>query len=283
VQDGGRPGWAHVGVTRSGAADRVGLHAANRLVGNHPDAAAVEVTLGGCTFVATVDLTVAVAGAECPVWLGGRREPAHAVLTWRAGTELRLGVAERGVRAYVAVRGGLLPRRVLGSASTDVLGGLGPAALRTGDRVPVGASFGDWPQVDLAAVGSATVRAAASIGAAPLEVAPGPRVADDPLLQRAFEALLAADWAVAAASDRVGVRLAALGRVAAEAPPGTAASDGIVRGAVQWPPSAAPVVFLADHPVTGGYPVVGCLTGWGTDVLAQARPGDPVRFRRAPR
>ncbi|MGY1650651.1 5-oxoprolinase subunit C family protein [Geodermatophilus sp. SYSU D01119] len=264
VQDRGRPGLAGIGVGRSGAADRAAAALANRLVGNEPGAAVLEATLGGLAVRAEADLLVVTTGARCP------GSPVHAAPgLLRAGATLALGSPATGLRTYLAVRGGIAVAPVLGSRSTDVLAGLGPAPLRAGDALPVGGDAGPFPGVDLAPVsdppgGEVTVR-----------LLPGPR--SDWLTAGARAALGAAAWTVTSESNRVGLRLAgpALERaVEAELP-----SEGLVRGAVQVPPAGQPVLFLADAPVTGGYPVAGYVDDADVDRCAQLRPGQGLRLR----
>lgn len=268
VQDLGRPGWAAIGVTRSGAADRSAAALANRLVGNAADAAVVEVTAGGLRVRAERTLLVAVTGAPAPVAVDGRAAPANAPLTLPPGAVLALDVPPVGLRSYLAVRGGIDLPPVLGSRSTDTLSGLGPSPLRAGDRLPVGALAADEPVVDVAPVPAPSTRPV-------LRVRPGPR--HDWLTGAAWAALTGQEWTVSADSDRVGLRLtgARLERARAEELP----SEGLVPGAVQVPPDGAPVLFLVDHPVTGGYPVLAVVTGADLSVAAQLRPGDVLRFR----
>lgn len=266
VQDAGRVGLASIGVSRSGAADRRSYRLANRLVGNEPGAAALEVTAGGLVLRAEADVLVALAGAACP----GAPHDASVLLC--AGQQLRLGPPARGLRTYVAVRGGVDVDPVLGSRSTDVLSGLGPAPLRVGDVVQAGDLAAEPPPTDVAP--------RAPVGVAPGEVLtvrarPGPR--HDWMTADAAVTLAAAMFRVTAESNRVGVRLEgpALGRAVTDELP----SEGLLRGAVQLPPSGLPLVFLADHPTTGGYPVVAYVAEEDVDLLAQLRPGDAVRFR----
>ena len=274
VQDLGRPGLAHLGVTRSGAADRRALRLANRLLGNPDGAAGLEVTLGGLAVRCTADADVAVTGAACPVAVDGTPVGRAAVVTVRAGQVLTLGTATAGLRAYVAVRGGLAVPAVLGSRSRDTLAGIGPDAVRAGDVLPVGPSPADLPHVDVAPV------AAAPTGEVVLDAVPGPR--DDLLPVAVVDRLWAVRWCVDPASDRVGVRLAPPpGDDTEPAHDGAGASEPMVRGAVQVPPSGRPVLFGADHPVTGGYPVAAVLTDAAAARAAQLRPGQPVRLRRA--
>jgi biotin-dependent carboxylase-like uncharacterized protein len=270
VQDRGRPGWASIGVTRSGAADRQAAALANRLVGNDAAAAVLEVTVGGLQVRAGRTLLVAVSGAPAPVTVDGRAAPFDAPLTLRPGQVLGLGNPAVGLRSYLAVRGGIDVPPVLGSRSTDTLSGLGPAPLRPGDVLPVGALAADEPVVDVAPVRAPSSRPV-------LRVLPGPR--RDWLAPGAWTALTAADWTVSPDSDRVGLRLAGprLDRARTDELP----SEGLVPGAVQVPPDGAPVLFLVDHPVTGGYPVLAVVTTDDLSAAAQLRPGDRVRFRPA--
>jgi biotin-dependent carboxylase-like uncharacterized protein len=268
VQDRGRPGWASIGVTASGAADRSAADLANRLVGNDPAAAVIEVTAGGLRVRAERTVLVAVTGAPVPVVAGGRAAPFNAPLTLPAGAVLVLGRPALGLRSYLAVRGGVDVPPVLGSRSTDTLSGLGPPPLRPGDRLPVGALAAEEPVVDVAAVRPPSTRPV-------LHVLPGPR--RDWLEPAAWTALTGSEWTVTAQSDRVGLRLAGppLPRAREEELP----SEGLVPGAVQVPRDGAPVLFLTDHPVTGGYPVLAVVAAADLPAAAQLRPGDVVRFR----
>jgi biotin-dependent carboxylase-like uncharacterized protein len=264
VQDGGRPGQGALGIGRSGACDRAAARLANRLVGNGPDAAVLEVTLGGLVLRAGADLVVATTGARCS---GAHNTPT----TLRAGRELRLGLPPTGLRTYVAVRGGIAVEPVLGSRSTDLLSGLGPSALSAGDVLPVGEPTGPMPGVDLAPVpdppgGEVTVR-----------VLPGPRA--DWFPPEASAVLTGTAWEVTGESNRIGLRLA--GVALERSRTGELASEGMVRGALQVPPSGQPVLFLADAPVTGGYPVIGYVQDADVDRCGQLRPGQTLRFRGA--
>ncbi|HLM05450.1 MAG TPA: biotin-dependent carboxyltransferase family protein [Blastococcus sp.] len=270
VQDRGRPGWAGIGVTRSGAADAAASALANRLVGNEPAAAVIEVTAGGLRLRAERTVLVAVTGAPAPVTVAGRAAPFDAPVTLRAGDELGLGMPPVGLRTYVAVRGGVDVPPVLGSRSTDTLSGLGPARLSAGTSLPVGTLAAGEPFVDVA-----PVRLPSS--APVLRVLPGPR--RDWLEPAAWAALTGQEWTVSADSDRVGLRLA--GPVLRRSRDGELPSEGLVPGAVQVPPDGAPVLFLVDHPVTGGYPVLAVVATSDLPAAAQLRPGDRVRFRPA--
>jgi biotin-dependent carboxylase-like uncharacterized protein len=270
VQDRGRPGYAGIGVPRSGAADASAAGLANRLVGNTDAAATLEVTAGGLRVRAERTVLVAVTGAPAPVTVDGRPAPFGAPLTLGPGAELALGLPAVGLRSYLAVRGGIDVPRVLGSRSTDTLSGLGPHPLAAGDRLAIGILRGEEPFVDVA-----PVRAPSS--APVLRVLPGPR--RDWLDPTAWTALTTHQWTVTADSNRVGLRLA--GPSLARARRDELPSEGLVHGAVQVPPDGAPVLFLADHPVTGGYPVLAVVTTADLPAAAQLRPGDTLTFRAA--
>jgi biotin-dependent carboxylase-like uncharacterized protein len=266
VEDLGRPGLAASGVGRSGAADRAALKLANRLVANPEDAAGIEVVFGGFALRARSLLTVALTGAAAQADIDGSPVGHHAVLTVRAGQVLRLGVPPTGLRTYVAVRGGIAVEPVLGSRSTDVLARLGPEKLSAGTVLPVGPEPPGFPLIDVAPV--ATPPGDTVV----LRAMPGPRAGflADP------EALTRTTWTASSRSDRVGMRLE--GGKLERAGPGELPSEGMVRGALQVPPSGTPVLFLADHPVTGGYPVIGYVVDADVDRCAQLRPGQTVRF-----
>jgi biotin-dependent carboxylase-like uncharacterized protein len=268
IQDLGRVGWAAIGVTRSGAADRASAALANRLVGNAPAAAVIEATAGGLRIRAEVGVLVAVTGALAAVHVNDAPMPMNGPVRVPPGGVLTLGRPAIGLRTYLAVRGGIDVVPVLGSRSTDTLSGLGPAPLGAGDRLAVGAASGDEPFVDVAPV-------AAPAPAPVLRVLPGPR--RDLLAPDAWPTLLRARWTVSSDSDRVGVRLT--GPALLRADETELPSEGLVPGAIQVSPDGAPVLFLADHPVTGGYPVLAVVVTADLPVAAQLRPGDEARFR----
>jgi biotin-dependent carboxylase-like uncharacterized protein len=264
VQDEGRTGQGALGIGRSGACDRASAALANRLVGNPPGAALLEVTFGGLALRAEDDVLLATAGARC-----AGPFPHAAPTPLRRGRELRLGVPATGLRTYVAVRGGLAVPPVLGSRSTDVLAGLGPPIVAAGQELPVGEPTAPPPTVDLAPVADPPGDDVT------VPVLPGPRA--DWFGEAGWAALAARPWTVTSESNRVGLRLdgGPLRRVRE----GELPSEGMVRGALQVPPSGLPVLFLADHPVTGGYPVIGYVVDADVDRCAQLRPGQALRFR----
>ncbi|WP_351224367.1 biotin-dependent carboxyltransferase family protein [Streptomyces sp. NPDC002133] len=268
VQDLGRPGHAHLGVPRSGALDPGALRLVNRLVGNPERAAVLETTFTGCAVRPRCAVTVAVGGAPCAVRVDGRAMAWGAPVRVAAGALLEVGAAVRGVRSYVAFAGGVAAEPVLGSRSTDLLSGLGPAPLVDGTVVPLGVPAGPPGRVDIPPPWPGPPSELV------LRVRFGPR--DDWFTESALRTFVSGDHRVSAASNRIGLRTdgTPLERaVLAELP-----SEGTVLGAVQVPPDGLPVVFLADHPTTGGYPVVAVVREADLAAAAQAVPGTPVRF-----
>ncbi|MFD9749779.1 5-oxoprolinase subunit C family protein [[Kitasatospora] papulosa] len=268
VQDEGRTGWAHLGVPRAGALDGPARRLANRLVGNAPDAAVLETTLTGCAVrvTGTRPVWAVVGGAPCRVTVDGRPVAWGSPVRVPGGAVLDAGPAVHGVRGYLAFAGGLVPEPVLGSRSADLLSGLGPPVLREGHVLPLGRP-GDTPGVD-------TVPWPGVPAGLVLPLHRGPR--DDWFTDRALRTLTTAVYRVSERSNRIGLRTEgpALGRARG----GELPSEGMVLGAVQVPPDGLPVVFLNDHPTTGGYPVVGVVAAGALAGAAQAVPGTPVRF-----
>ncbi|MFE3634058.1 biotin-dependent carboxyltransferase family protein [Streptomyces cellostaticus] len=267
VQDRGRPGYAHLGVPRSGALDPRAAALVNRLAGNPADAAVLETTVNGCALRPRSTVTVAVGGAPCPVTVAGRPAAWGAPVTVSAGELLEVGTAVAGLRAYVAVSGGIAVEPVLGSRSRDLLSGLGPAPLTDGAVLPLGAPAGPPARVDAVP----QPRPPAELV---LRVTTGPR--DDWFTADALRTLTTRTYRVSPASNRIGLRTE--GPALERARDGELHSEGMVLGAVQVPPDGRPVVFLADHPTTGGYPVVAVVRAADLPAAAQAVPGTPVRF-----
>ncbi len=277
LQDMGRPGQARQGVAASGALDRGALRAANRLVGNAPGAACIEAAQGGLALVSRGDNVLAVTGADGPLTLtapDGQSWPLPrcAALALGDGDRLLLGEPVAGVRSYVAVRGGFECAPVLGSLSWDSLAEVGPAPLAAGDwlavrRVARGALIAlpeppaaNWP------------RAGDTVT---LDIQLGPRT--DWFTPEALALLTAQDWHVTPQSNRIGVRLAG-DRPLTRAVTRELPSEGTALGAIQVPASGQPVLFLADHPLTGGYPVIACVAPWQLDLAGQLPVGARVRF-----
>lgn len=271
VQDLGRPGRMALGVAGSGALDRASLRQANRLVGNPVGAAGIESLNGGLGLRAVQDQALAVTGASVELVVstpdGVERDvPLHAPFLLRAGEILKQSAPAEGLRSYTAVRGGVLVEQTLGSSSTDSMSGLGPPPLTPGSTLAVGAP-------GPGAVGEAELPRTPRSPEL-LRVVPGPREDwfDDGELAR----LCAVEWTVTAQSDRIGLRLD--GPALRRSGDGELPSEGTVPGALQVPPSGLPVLFLADHPVTGGYPVIAVVVAADLDRAAQLPPGSVVRF-----
>ncbi|UTX52863.1 carboxyltransferase domain-containing protein [Leucobacter aridicollis] len=277
VQDAGRLGAAAMGVGRAGTAIRRSYRLGNALVGNAPGAAALELSHGGFAADALATTVLALTGAtragRVTGPFGARNVPHGAPFRLSAGERLTLGAAERGLRSILSLRGGIGGDAFLGSRARDTLAELGPAPVAVGDEIrpagaatyAVGAPTGQDP--DLPAPGDVTT----------LRVILGPR--DDWFDAEAVARLTGQSWMVAPQSDRVGVRLAGEPLRRDEAHAGVELpSEGVVLGALQVPPDGQPVLFLADHPLTGGYPVIAVVHDDDVDLAAQLTPGSAVRF-----
>ena len=276
-QDLGRQGQAGQGVSASGAMDQSACRAANRLAGNAPGAACLETVNGGLRLKSRGDVVVAVTGADAPLTLTNAAGHAWAVGRYQPqaladGDVLAFGEPVAGTRSYIAVRGGYAVEPVLGSCATDTLASVGPAALAAGDVLAVrptqrGAIVGtpEVPPQDLPTVHEDVV----------LDVVLGPRT--DWFTPEAVELLSRQRWQVTPQSNRVGIRLAGQSPLT-RAIAGELPSEGTPTGAIQVPPSGQPVLFLADHPLTGGYPVIGCVAPYHLDRAGQIPVGAWVRF-----
>jgi biotin-dependent carboxylase-like uncharacterized protein len=275
IQDGGRLGYLDQGVPRSGAVDAWSLAVANVMLGNQADAPALEMTLLGPVLAVRRTGIVALAGADLGAEVAeeGRELPPGGSYLLRAGTTLRFGSARSGVRAYLALPGGIAVDAVLGSASTclaGAFGGLGGRALRSGDvlapsrAVGAGGAGRRWPAGGFDPLDDA-----------PVAVVPVPDA--DGVHGRALAQLLGTAWSVSPRSDRTGVRLDG-----PALPPdpraGALISRGVVPGAIQVPPDGRPIVLLADGPTVGGYPVPAVVSGADLARLAQRPTGAEVRF-----
>ncbi|TPG29570.1 5-oxoprolinase/urea amidolyase family protein [Mycolicibacterium hodleri] len=268
IEDLGRPGLAHLGVTRSGAADRRSHTLANRLVANPHDRATIEVTFGG--FSARVhggDVAIAVTGADVDPAVDGLRFGTNSIHHVHDGQVISLGTPHSGLRSYLAVRGGVDTKPILGSRSRDVMSAIGPEPLRPGDVLPIGEHTAEFPELDQAPVASIAG------GLLDLLVVPGPR--DDWLTDP--DLLVHTEWVVSDRSDRVGMRMVGP-PLHHRWPDRQLPSEGASRGAIQVPPNGLPVILGPDHPVTGGYPVIGVVADRDIDGAAQARPGQHVRM-----
>jgi antagonist of KipI len=231
VQDLGRFGYAQLGVSASGAADALALRAANLLVGNAENAAALEMTVTGAVLAFDGEAVIAITGSDFGVDL-----PLWSAIEIKAGTVVRFGATRSGARCYLAVRGGLAVPKVLGSASAHVASGVGGRPLAKGDLLPIGGE---------AIRRARTSRLTPPSADGPLRVTPGPQAecfSDD---------LYNAPYRVAASSNRMGVRLRG---AAIPSPPGLMLTEGVALGAVQIPPEGQPIILFVEHQTTGGYP-----------------------------
>jgi biotin-dependent carboxylase-like uncharacterized protein len=259
VQDLGRFGYAHFGISASGAADPLALRAANLLVGNAENAAALELTLNGGEFAFEQPALVALAGADFgsgyPLW-----EP----FPLRAGERLRCPRASNGARCYLAVRGGFAAPLVMGSASVHVMTGVGGRPLRAGDRVAVGDAAVRLPRKAARGFPIPTDPAA-------LRVTAGPHARDF------GEELYRSEYTVSEESNRMGIRLKG---APLSAHAGQMVSEGVPLGAVQAPPDGQPIVLFVEHQTTGGYPKPANVISADFWRLGQLRPRDRVGFER---
>ena len=276
VQDRGRPGWRRAGVSGSGAMDVPALGAANRLVGNAADAAALECTVAGPRLRLLSTTHFALTGGDLSAVLhrddlGAWPVPIGARVLARAGNVLAFGARRSGSRAYVAFAGGIDVPEVLGSRATDLtagFGGLGGRALRAGDLIALGAAGGASPREQrgpCVPADTLTVR-----------VVLGPQ--DDHFTPEALAAFLGEAYTLAPESDRVGARLH--GPPLAHRGATEIVADGMVPGCVQVPPDGQPIVMTAGGPATGGYPKIATVVSADLSTLAQLLPGEGrVRFR----
>ncbi|MBZ5579384.1 MAG: biotin-dependent carboxyltransferase family protein [Acidobacteriia bacterium] len=258
VQDLGRFGHAHQGVSASGAADALALRAGNLLVGNAENAAALEMTLVGGAFAFEADAVVAWTGSDF-----GAALPLWTAVEVKAGAVIRCGASQSGARAYLAVRGGIEVPQVLGSASSHLLTGLGGRALRAGDVLPIG---------------DAAVRRPRAEGARPPEFSKDLlRVTAGPQAGWFTDELYRASYAVTEESNRMGLRLRG---PAIPSPPGHMLTEGVTLGAVQVPPGGQPIILFVEHQTTGGYPKPANVISADLGRVGQLRPRDEVRFER---
>lgn len=276
IEDAGRPDGAALGLPTGGACDPLARAAANLLLGNDPAAPVLEMTLIGPELAVREAVTIALAGADLEAMVAeeGRRLRPGTTHRLAAGTTLVFGAAVDGARAYLALTGGIEAPRILGSASSVATAEGGPPGLAPGDRLralvpsaqpPAGRR---WPGPGPSS-GASRAR-----GPRTVRVIAGPDARDLP--PAAMRGLLATRWLVTPASDRTGLRLAGPELPVTEG--GTRTSLPMTWGAIELPPSGGPIVLLADHPVTGGYPVLAVAIAADRPVLGQLQAGDEVRF-----
>jgi biotin-dependent carboxylase-like uncharacterized protein len=275
LQDLGRPGFGFLGVPQAGAADAASLKLANRLVGNEDGAACVELLLGDLTVRFRTDRAFALAGALCAADLDGRPIPIHQWAYARAGQVLSIGRPVQGLRTYVAMAGGFEAPLSFGSRSTDTLSGIGPAPLRPGTVLTLGEP-GSTPHVGHPAASAGTVGPWTRLD---VTARLGPR--DDLFTEEAIEALRAGPWRISQETDRIAARL--LGPTLRTTGIGQLPTEGLAAGSIQVPPSGQPIVHLANHPPTGGYPVIAVVERSDLDRISQAQPGTELHLTFAPR
>lgn len=297
VQDLGRPGYRRVGLPAGGAMDSYALRVANMLVGNEESAAALELTMVGPKLTVRGDMLIAVCGADMSPTVDGEELPMWRPVLVRSGAVLRFGSAVSGCRAYIAAAGGIGVPEVLGSRSTyahAALGGLGGRRIAAGDVVPCGsggaAAASLWAAVWMAALAARPGSWAAAPWFAPPQAYGGGSEGDGIMLrtmpgsefgqfsEAARTAFYRERYRVSPESDRMGCRLA--GSPLARDTHAELLSHGVMPGAVQVPSGGGPIVLAADCQTTGGYPKIAHVAGVDLPLLAQAKPGDTIRFTR---
>jgi 5-oxoprolinase (ATP-hydrolysing) subunit C len=269
VQDGGRYGYRSRGVSTSGAVDRDAHAIANALVGNDPEAAAIEFALMGGSFSADRDVLIAVTGGACSIEINGKPVSAWESHVLKAGETLAVGGLQGSVWGYVAISGGVTITPVLGSRSTHLrtgVGGLDGKALATGDTLPIGAAADLSPR----ALGAPYLR-----GSGPIQIVPGPQ--DDYFDENAWRAFLTQPFTVTQSRDRMAM---VLDGPKTEAFKGhDIVSDATVLGSIQVPGSGKPIVLTADGQTTGGYPKIATVISSDLTRLAQMPAGSRFMFR----
>jgi biotin-dependent carboxylase-like uncharacterized protein len=269
VQDRGRSGHRHEGVSPGGPLDAASPRIANAMLGNDPRAATLEGCLASITLRFAAPTPFVLTGAAVEATIDQRPVATYEVHEAAAGGVLHIGRITRGAVWYLAVRGGIDTPLVLGSRATLVRSGLGPTALRRGDTLPVGT---DAPQPVHAGPVPAALRTA--LDDAPIEWLPGTRL--EALDQSQWAAFFTADWRISPTSDRTGYRLEGTPLMVRHR--ADLASEPSVAGAMQLPPDGRPIVLMAEHPTVGGYPVIGVVPADALARLAQRPPRASVRF-----
>jgi biotin-dependent carboxylase-like uncharacterized protein len=267
IEDAGRRSVAALGVPGSGPADGDAMRLANRLVGNPDDAATIEVTVAGPTLHLVGDAHLAVVGTRTDgveVRIDGLSARSDTVLPVGHGQTVAIGGVRGGLRAYIAVAGGFTTPVMVGSRSTDLLCGLGPAPLAAGDRLDLGVPTRPHGQLSP----SDETPPTGTIG-----IIAGPH----PFQPSELERLTTTTWTVGSDSNRIGIRLHAVDGPVARAAPGIS-STAMITGAIQVPPDGEPIILMPDHATVGGYPVIGCVMAADLPKLGQLGPGDAVTF-----
>ena len=280
VQDSGRPGFQRFGVSTSGAVDQTALLMGNKLVGNDPDASALEITFGGFQAEFASRTAFAIAGGDLSATLNGTEVSRYTVLRAGSGDRLAMASPRAGMRAYLCIAGGFDLPRVLGSAATYIpgaMGGLGGRALQTGDPLYSGETA-TFPESGTVLDGIAPPDYTSEHGGiVSVRVIPGPQ--DEQFTAHGIDTFFGSEYVVSDRSDRQGIRFDG---PEIEAGPGgyDIVSDAIATGSIQIPGDRRPIALLADRQTTGGYPKIGVVATADLPLLAQAAPGTRVRFAR---
>ncbi|MGA2146609.1 MAG: biotin-dependent carboxyltransferase family protein [Bryobacteraceae bacterium] len=257
IQDLGRFGWAHFGVSAAGAADALALRAGNLLVGNAENAAGLEMTLMGVELefesAAVIALTGSDFGSGLPLWTP---------IEVPAGDRVRCAATRGGARCYLSVRGGIEAPKIMGSASAHLTTGVGGGRLRKGDVLAIGDAAIRRPRK--AARGFPYWNPATT-----LRVTPGPQA------EWFGEEIYRSAYTVSEESSRMGLRLRGQTLTGAG---GHMISEGVSLGAVQAPPDGQPIILFVDHQTTGGYPKPANVISADFWRLGQMRPRDEIRF-----
>jgi len=273
VQDLGRWGFQASGVPVAGPMDEYSHILANRIVGNPPSAAALEITLIGPELEASVEVTCAVAGASFALTAGDAVVPMHQAFTLRPGDRLKFGARSAGARATFAVRGGIDVPAVFGSRATSLISRLGPfggRALKAGDVLPIVASTTPLaPRLT-----SPIVPLPLPVGGARLRVVVGPQEAF--FTSQAYRAFFDSRYVITPTSNRMGYRLE--GPRLEHAGRADILSDATPIGSLQVPASGQPILLMADRQTTGGYPKIGVVIGADLPMAGQLAPGDWIEF-----
>ena len=268
LQDGGRWSYLRYGVTQAGPMDLLAHEFANRMAGNAPDAAAIEISVGGLDLVVEeTPLDLAIVAPGFRVTRDGGALPSSCLVTLAPGEKISVRASDSGAWAYLALAGAFVAKPELGSLSMHVRTGVGGAGLKAGDRFEIAA-----PRV-----GDGAARALADFrdgGDMPIRVVAGPQ--DDYFDAENFARFLEGPWSVAARSDRMAYALE--GPRLTHAKGFNIVSDGIVFGAIQVPGDGWPFVQMADRAPTGGYPKIATVISADLGRLAQMRPGARLRF-----
>jgi biotin-dependent carboxylase-like uncharacterized protein len=274
VQDLGREGFGHLGVSPSGAADPISLRLGNRLVGNPQGAAALEMTLLGGTFLFPQGAILALTGSDFGSTLDGAHLDQSSAVQVRPGQTLRVGSTRSGARCYLCVQGGIIVKPFLGSASTHLLSGLGGyqgRALRKGDTLQIGPAIGSCRKK--------TITARASEQLAPrklLRVTPGPQ--SDWFSESSLQTFYAGTYRVAEESNRMGLRLE--GKPIVRDSSGEMITEGVSIGAVQITAGGMPIILFVEQQTTGGYAKIANVIAADLHSLGQLRPRDEIRFEQ---